>query len=444
MKMIASLILFILFSIGLYATTYYVDYSTGNNTNNGRTVLSPWKTLNKVNKTKFMPGDSILLKRGEFWREQLIPHSGDSTGYITYSCYGKSTRKKPLILGSISRNNPGDWKNTGGNIWSTVALKADIGNIIFNKGKSCGFKVWKESDLDIQGKFWHDADNAVVKLYSKNNPAKYYKDIELAVKCHIIDQNNKSYVKYDNLELRNGAAHGIGGGSVHHIMILNCDLSFIGGALQYYKPNGDPVRYGNGIEFWGNAHDCYVIGCKIGEVYDAALTNQGKDSVAQYHIYYRNNIIWNSEYSFEYWLGNQSTISLIYIENNTCINAGKGFGHNQRPDGPNGRHLMFYSNKSKLDNFYIRNNIFYESTESAIRLGASWNDLANVKMDFNLYYESGSNVVDWQGKTYSYQKFANFQKDTGKDSSSIFANPNFKNVSKLDLRIQHHSPAYKK
>jgi len=60
-----------------------------------------------------------------------------------------------------------------------------------------------------------------------------------------------------------------------------------------------PLR--NGIEFWSNARDCLVEGCRLWEIYDAALTNQGNGTNQQVNITYRDNVIWNSEYSFEYW-----------------------------------------------------------------------------------------------------------------------------------------------
>lgn len=455
--MIKKIVLFIallfIYSVHIFAVTYYVSFLKGNDENSGITPTTPWKTLSKVNMFKFLPGDSILFKRSEVWRGQLIPKSGDISGYITYSSYGKLKASKARILGSVSWNRPEDWENAGGNIWTTVSRKStinqasdsqlnvDVGNIIFNGGKICGVKVWNETSLDIQGKFWYDKDQKVIKLYSVGNPGNHYSKIEFALKRHIIDEGNKSYVKYENLDLRYGAAHGIGGGNVHHIIVKNCDLSFIGGALQMYRENGKPVRYGNGIEFWNNAHDCYVINCKISDIYDAAVTNQGKENVAQYNIFYWNNIIWNSEYSYEFWIGNGSKGSHIYFENNTCAFAGNGWGHNQRPDGNNGRHLMSYDNKANMDNYYILNNIFYESTESAIRLSARWTDVENLIVDHNLYYESKGDIAKWQNTSYSFQDFKSYQKGSGKDNASIFADPCFVNAAKFDFRLRRNSPA---
>ena len=57
--------------------------------------------------------------------------------------------------------------------------------------------------------------------------------IELALRRHIIDQSNRGYVTYENLDLRYGAAHGIGGGRTHHITVRDCDISYIGGGHQF-------------------------------------------------------------------------------------------------------------------------------------------------------------------------------------------------------------------
>jgi len=458
LSVISLVILVFLPGVSLLAATYYVDSSQGDDKNSGLAALSPWRTLDKVNHASFNPGDSILLKRGAVWREPLVPCSGDATGYVTYGCYGDPSAPKPLLLGSISRNRPEDWKSAGSNVWIAVASQApatggdevlinrDIGNLIFGGGQSCGVKVWQESDLARQGQFWSDADHSLVKLYSSENPAARYGTIELAIKRIMIDEGGgKSYMRFENLDLRYGAAHGFGGGGVHHSRIDHCDLSFIGGALQFYV-KGKPVRYGNGIEFFNNAHDCYVSNCRIGEIYDAALTNQGltnanQHSLAQYNIYYWNNTVWNSEYSYEYWLSASCYASNICFVNNTCVNAGGGWGHDQRPDGHNGRHLMFYSNGADVHHFYIRNNIFCAATESAFRLFPMWNGLTNLVMDHNLYFGTSGKLVDWRGTVFGWPDLNKYQEFTGKDQSSMVADPLFRDVAKSDFRLLPGSPA---
>lgn len=90
--------IFLLFFIvvpSTYAATYYVDQTGGNDSNNGTTEGTAWKTINKVNTSTFQPGDNILFKRGEVWREMLVPPSSGTAGNpITFGAYGSGDNPK--------------------------------------------------------------------------------------------------------------------------------------------------------------------------------------------------------------------------------------------------------------------------------------------------------------------------------------------------------------
>jgi parallel beta-helix repeat protein len=80
--------------------TYYVS-TVGSDSLDGLTPSTPWKTVSKINSTLFSPGDSILFKRGETWREQLIiPSSGEAGNPITFGAYGEGPR--PRIAGAVN------------------------------------------------------------------------------------------------------------------------------------------------------------------------------------------------------------------------------------------------------------------------------------------------------------------------------------------------------
>jgi len=83
----------------LAGAVYYVDSSNGSDANSGLSASVPWKTIAKVNRSVFTPGDSILFKRGGTWWETLIPpSSGMSGNNITFGAYG--TGDLPKIDGS--------------------------------------------------------------------------------------------------------------------------------------------------------------------------------------------------------------------------------------------------------------------------------------------------------------------------------------------------------
>jgi len=83
---------------GTRATTYYLNSSSGNDSNSGA-AASPWKSLAKVNATSFHPGDRILFKSGGVWTGQLWPKgSGTAKLPIAIDKYGGDAL--PVINGS--------------------------------------------------------------------------------------------------------------------------------------------------------------------------------------------------------------------------------------------------------------------------------------------------------------------------------------------------------
>ena len=409
----------------LFGASYYVSNS-GDDRNAGTAPAAAWCSIEKINGFALAPGDVVHFERGGVWRGQLVPHSGSQKGHVTYTSYGEGP--KPQLLGSVEKNAPDDWKEVGENVWSAAPFAVDVGSIIFNDGAVCGFKVWEPADLDEQNKFWYDVKTKAVRVYSSQNPAQRYDDVECALKRHIINQSGRSYVIYDGLHLAYGAAHGIGGGGTHHIIVRNCDLCFIGGGCQYTKKTAHGfhhVRYGNGIEFWDSAHDNLVEKCRIWDIYDAGLTNQGGSKNQQYNIVYRNNVIWNCEYSFEYWNRPEtSTTHDIYFENNVCFNAGRGWSHGQPYN--RGLHLAFFHNTAQTSKFYVRNNVFHRAESSAIVVqfkATEWNGVENLVLENNVYYQPPDKTLVWwghwrDGKSFSPNEFDAYKKATGKDASS--------------------------
>ncbi len=78
-----------------HAKTYYISQSAGDDSATGDSAKTPWKTLAKAS-IQYQPGDSILLKKGDTWNEELAPKgSGTPEKPILISSYGVG--KKPLI-----------------------------------------------------------------------------------------------------------------------------------------------------------------------------------------------------------------------------------------------------------------------------------------------------------------------------------------------------------
>ncbi|MDO4586816.1 MAG: right-handed parallel beta-helix repeat-containing protein [Planctomycetia bacterium] len=406
----------------LNASEYYIDSESGKDENSGTTPQAAWNSLTKVNETQFQPGDSIYFKRGGLWRGTFKPKSGDSSQTILYSSYGEG--EKPKFYCSVSLNQSKDWIQMADQLWATPVsddseltstqnrLTTDVGNIILD-GKKAAFKRWDKESLQNQDDFWFDLEKSQLWFRSEKNPAELYSEIEAALRRHVIDISGCHNAIFDNLDIRYGAAHGFGGSSNHHLIIRNCDISWIGGGDQYLQGGkGRRVRFGNGIEFWENANDHLIENNRLWEIYDAALTNQGSQNNRQVNIIYRNNEIWNCEYSFEFWnRGQESMTKDIVFENNQCFDAGFGWGHIQRPD-KNGRHIMFYNNSSQTSGMIIQNNVFCNATESLVRLENDWT--SGLTLNHNLYWQDNEQLPYflWLKKNYGKQDIDSFRTET--------------------------------
>ncbi len=91
----------VLQSFSIYATNYYIS-AAGNNANNGTSSALPWQTIVKINASMslFQPGDSILFRRGDTFRGQiLLTKSGSSTNKIVFGAYGSGSLPIPILSG---------------------------------------------------------------------------------------------------------------------------------------------------------------------------------------------------------------------------------------------------------------------------------------------------------------------------------------------------------
>src|SRR4030043_1407025 len=102
-KLLFPLLLSLFLPSLAWGATYYVDATGGSDTNSGTATDQAWKTISKVNSTSFSNSDSILFKKGEVWRDQLIPQSGtgvdaeniltaNMSSAITYGAYGSGNK----------------------------------------------------------------------------------------------------------------------------------------------------------------------------------------------------------------------------------------------------------------------------------------------------------------------------------------------------------------
>lgn len=393
--------------------TYFVDNEGGDDKASGLFERSAWQSMERVNAADLKPGDVVRFKSGGEWRERLKPRSGEPGHPITYTSYGRGEKPKLMYCRNVSCAE--DWFELEPGLWSTVTngLPCDVGNIIFDGGLCCGRMkylspkwtppVWKSKrwvdadklvdDLD----YWNDVSNGLVIVKTEINPARRFKSVELALGRTVVQFHHGHDIVFDGLHVTKGGMHGFQGAVTKRLTFRNCDVSWIGGKFCIWLRNKDgsifaPERLGNGIEFFNNCDGHLIENCRIWEIYDAALTNQGREPHDQRNITYRNNRIWNSEYSFEYWC--DGVVSNVVFENNVCTEAGNTWAHGQRPN-PNGTHVLNYPHVSRsVADIVIRNNVFSNATEWTYRFGYDWRSALQIYGN-KVWFSPGKPAVFW-------------------------------------------------
>jgi len=447
---VVSIILFMIIPF-VSAVSYYVSNS-GLDSHDGLSQANAIKTISKVNTLTLNPGDSVLFECDSIWRMPedawITVTSGSSSGYITYSSYGLCTgNNKPLFLGSYNLSDVADWVDMGGNIWSSSGINNQIGNIIFNTDTSIGNKQSTLGAVDSQGDFYYDVTNDIVLLYSTINPGIFYSSIEAASSTGTVDTsaifkfNSRSYIRFIGLAVKYHNTAGFGGNEAHHIIIQGNEVSYMGGAYQ------GSVRLGDGITTALNSHDIYVGYNNVTDCWDSCIGTSSWASAGiktiKNHLW-EHNIVKNCAFGLGFFNSNISSITdNITLSHNTIIDSGHGVfsTQTQTPVREGGRGLRFGTSPYDTTNFFVKDNIIYDSSFRTVDIGASGNFFGSILLDYNIHYISdGAYFLIFNGSNYN--SLTNFK--TAYPSQEINGqevNPLFTDPSNGDYTPQSGSPA---
>jgi hypothetical protein len=380
MGVMMMMMLFLLMSISAQAATYYVSNKDGNDSNPGTSSSTPWKTIARVNSMSFSPGDDILFKRGDTWREteSLKPSSaGDSSASITFGAYG--SREKPVIDGRnvtytvtmnksyVTLDNLNITRGGKNNIGSVAAADyCRIQNCRIDNAVRQG--IYTGQNASVNAKHWTIQSN----IFQENGGISKF--------------NHGIYIKWAknwliqyNVFLRN-AAFGIDlNGTCNCIVRYNYSEGNGAGFMELYQDTGGPS---NDNRIYYNVSNS-----------ERKLMFVGGDSVATAH-----------------------TGNLVY--NNTVYNyifAGIDIEH--------GANIA-----------EVRNNIFY-STVSGAHAYAVNPESSILSSSNNLLLAPGT--INYNGSYY--KGLDEFKKATGLEKDSIAVDPQFVNAGS-DFHLTSSSP----
>jgi hypothetical protein len=109
----------------VHAENYFVSNS-GRDTNSGLCETHAWRSIARVNRQKLAPGDRVLFRRGDLWRETLRPSSSGTKGKkIIFGAYGRGDR--PILTGLDAVQSAGSLQRQV-RLRETCAREFDIDN----------------------------------------------------------------------------------------------------------------------------------------------------------------------------------------------------------------------------------------------------------------------------------------------------------------------------
>lgn len=432
---------------------YYVSVY-GNDSNDGLSPDSPWKTLEKVSSADLNAGDGVLFHRGELFRGYVIAKSN-----VCYGAYGSGD--KPKFYGwNRCLADPKIWSlvDSEHNIWKLEEPILDSGTLVFNHGNAHSVKLIPSyihgkfvcrndesklfdkslemtQDLDL---YWHfDSllttapskgesfpiplvnDKSLGELYLRcdsGNPGEVFDSIEALPHRPMFIVGSSSNVRIDNLCLKYIGTHAIaaGGECVKGLCVTNCEIGWVGGTIQHYygtDPNypqggrGSVTRFGNGIEIYGGCDRYTVSNCYIYQVYDAGMTHQITTDGKKYtmtNVLYKDNLVEKCVYSIEYFLAmtdgdTESYMDGVEISGNILRFCGYGWGQ-QRHNTDTPAHIKGWSTTNRAANYIIRNNIFDRSAYRMLHLVAEKRESCPLMLG-NTYIQNVGGMLGQYGAT---------------------------------------------
>ncbi len=299
---------------------YYIDNQLGNNENDGLTPETPKAHFSAITQEA---GDTLLFKRGNFYREKLTTEK-----CVSYGAYGEGER--PVFCVSTDVSDPENWVETETkNVWRCVKpIFRSVGNFIFNEDECTAALRWTKEELSEQGDFWDsrytqekDPPPQELLMYSEGNPGEVYSHIEAASYANRHCGDLKCGTSFEGLHFKNSGVHALAGQG-DDITIRDCVFENIGGCAWSVPLH---VRFGNAVEIWEKGNNITVENCYFKNVYDSCVTHQGpgKHTQPTHNFICRNNTF--DTYgmaAFEY--RDQMPVDSAFT-NNVCLNAGCGF-----------------------------------------------------------------------------------------------------------------------
>ena len=357
--------------------TYFVS-AQGNDSADGLSVATAWKSIEKVNSVTFLPGDRILFRKGDtFYGQIAVKGSGEEGRPITMSSYGDGSGRPVINLGSaegagILMENVSHWEVYGMEVVSYEPYEIGIGRqgivVRVSDGGSFDHFVIKDNYVhDIWGQLGgnglyvnysssailvHTARQASGRAITGPNEPTVINDvliegnrIERVDKCGIVCRGARN-----NVVVRGNYMDNIGGDGI----FVNGPYR---GLIEYNEIHRSCMRAGfpdlpGDDGWWPHVAACWIQNTEetimqFNEVYDTARNLYNGDGFAYDFDFNCKRCICQYNYS----KNNHGLMLLMYniFENVTRYNISEN----------DHTHLIQMQGPLEGDNSLVYNNVFY-------------------------------------------------------------------------------------
>ncbi len=356
------IVLFILsiFSNLLAENDYYIDLKNGNDSNDGTSIQTPWRTIRKANSI-LEAGDIVYIRAGTYEGTISPSNSGSPGSYITYKRYqnerviitnvsrGVSLEGKAYIIVDGLTLSGGD--DTSRTIHEFVVIdNSSHHNIIRN----CEMEYCSGWDgiAIAGGSKYNKILNNIIKYCGEEEPP--FPDdsgdlILIRSDNNLIEGNDLSYAGHNLINIYDGQYNIVRNNTLHSLW-GRC-LALV------YRSLGDPSNKYNLIEKNKIAYATHY--------HDNSYPNPGMQSCQPHGIIRFNEFYNNFGYGLNLFCTEPGEASFTKIYNNVFYKN----GYNDRDLDKEGLTIAdgYYSkDPSELRNVCIKNNILYNNKKPGI------------------------------------------------------------------------------
>ncbi len=243
--------------------TYYVDQTGGSDSVDGLTTATAWKTISKVNGETFNPGDTILFKKGETWREQLTVPSGGTPGdTILFGTYG-SGAVTPRITGTDLLTG---WTLDSGSIYTATFDNGITTFLLLENGVPLKRRTSQGAVVGA-GEFFADDGANTIYAWATDSADPDTHTMEIGARYNTMIASGKNHLVFDGIHFH-GAGGEFGSGARidnqgSHVVFASCEMSgchYTGSWLlsEAAESGPDDITY-----LKCDIHDCVVFGISV-------------------------------------------------------------------------------------------------------------------------------------------------------------------------------------